>query len=187
MSDGPIWLVVGVQAAGKSTVAELLAQTFERGVHVHGGQFYRWATHGWVPRGNRRSRAGSTPAPGPALPTVVPRGRRVLRDRLHHRGAGQHLRRRRGGVATPGPSVVTRHLVVLRPSTDVVAARETARSAATGKIAYRDDGFTIDELDRGLAETPRWGCGSSRRRRPPARPSTRSCAERGEAEVDESL
>ena len=37
-----VWLVTGVQAAAKSTVADLLARQFDRGVHVRGGQFYRW-------------------------------------------------------------------------------------------------------------------------------------------------
>ena len=43
-----IWLITGAQASGKSTVADLLAREFERGVHVRGGQFYRWAVRGWV-------------------------------------------------------------------------------------------------------------------------------------------
>jgi adenylylsulfate kinase-like enzyme len=43
-----VWLITGAQASGKSTVAELLARRFERGVHVRGGQFYRWAVAGWV-------------------------------------------------------------------------------------------------------------------------------------------
>ena len=37
-----------VQAAGKSTVADLLARQFERGVHVRGGQFRKWAVSGWT-------------------------------------------------------------------------------------------------------------------------------------------
>jgi cytidylate kinase len=43
-----VWLVTGAQASGKSTVADLLARRFEHGVHVRGGQFYRWAVRGWV-------------------------------------------------------------------------------------------------------------------------------------------
>jgi len=38
MANG-VWLIAGVQAAGKSTVADLLARRFERGVHIRGGQF----------------------------------------------------------------------------------------------------------------------------------------------------
>lgn len=50
-----------------------------------------------------------------------------------------------------------RRLVVLRPDLEVVAKREVARRAATGKVAYRSGGFTIDALDAALAETPRSG------------------------------
>ena len=58
MADG-VWLVVGVQAAGKSTVADLLAHQFERGVHVRGGQFSRWAVTGWTnPWDEDQERAG---------------------------------------------------------------------------------------------------------------------------------
>jgi hypothetical protein len=35
--DAGVWLVVGVQAAGKSTVTDLLACHLEHGVHIHGG------------------------------------------------------------------------------------------------------------------------------------------------------
>jgi cytidylate kinase len=45
---GAVWLVTGAQASGKSTVADLLARRFERGVHIRGGQFYRWVVRGWV-------------------------------------------------------------------------------------------------------------------------------------------
>jgi cytidylate kinase len=49
-----VWLVVGVQASGKSTVADLLARQFEWGVHVRGGEFYRWALSGWVNHDDER-------------------------------------------------------------------------------------------------------------------------------------
>jgi cytidylate kinase len=50
--QGAIWLVTGSQAAGKSTVADLLARQFDPAVHIRGGQFYRWATSGWVQPGD---------------------------------------------------------------------------------------------------------------------------------------
>src|SRR6476646_2797261 len=46
--SGGVWLITGAQASGKTTVAELLAGQFERGVHVRGGQFYRCVVRGWV-------------------------------------------------------------------------------------------------------------------------------------------
>jgi cytidylate kinase len=33
--------VRGIQAAGKSTIADLLARQFDLAVHIRGGQFYR--------------------------------------------------------------------------------------------------------------------------------------------------
>jgi hypothetical protein len=50
-----------------------------------------------------------------------------------------------------------RHLVVLRPSVEAVAARNAERAAATGKVAYPPGGFTIAGLDDELARTPRLG------------------------------
>lgn len=46
---------------------------------------------------------------------------------------------------------------MLRPSPAVVAQREAARAAATGKVAYRQGGDTIEGLDARLAATPRLG------------------------------
>lgn len=46
------------------------------------------------------------------------------------------------------------HLVVLRPSVEVVAARDDARRIATGKVAY-SGGYTPAQNDVDLATTPR--------------------------------
>ena len=154
MADG-IWLVIGVQAAGKSTVADLLARQFDRGVHIRGGQFYRWAVTGWVHAGDVRASEA----------------RRLLdlRYRLSAMVADEYCA---AGFCTVvqdnifGPDVVRwlhsitsrpRHLVVLRPSADVVWQRETDRRLATGKIAYRPGEFTVEDLDNYLAQTPRIG------------------------------
>jgi len=153
--DSGVWLVTGVQAAGKSTVADLLAQHFDHGVHIRGGQFYRWAVRGWVHAGDAR----------------VEEARRLLdlRYRLSARTADEYCK---AGFSTVvqdnifGQDVIRwlelvaarpRHLVVLRPSVEVVSARELARRAATGKIAYRPGEFSVAELDGFLAQTPRIG------------------------------
>jgi hypothetical protein len=150
-----VWLVTGVQAAGKSTTADLLARQFDHGVHVRGGQFYRWAVSGWVHPGDARQQEA----------------RRLLdlRYGLAASVAGEYCS---AGFTTVvqdnifGPDVVRwletvrarpRHLVVLRPSVDTVRAREQARHQATGKTAYRPGEFTPEDLDEHLAATPRIG------------------------------
>lgn len=151
-----VWLVVGVQAAGKSTVAEGLAEAHERSVHVRGSQLYRWAVNGWA-------------QPGDADPGDEARRLLELRYRLSARIADEYCA---AGFTTVvqdnlyGADVTAwldtviarpRHLVVLRPGVEVVRARDDARRTATGKTAYRPGGPTIEELDTALAATPSVG------------------------------
>ena len=154
VSDG-VWLVVGIQAAGKSTVADLLARQFERGVHVRGGQFYRWAATGWIhPWDSDQGEA---------------RNLLDLRYRLSALAAAEYCQ---AGFTTVvqdnifGEDIRTwlqavparpRHLVVLRPSLAVVLERNDARRRKTGKIAYGPGTTDPHQLDTLLAATPRIG------------------------------
>jgi len=153
--DNGLWLVIGVQAAGKSTVSDLLAREFERGVHIRGGQFYRWAVRGWV---------------HPAIePSDEARRLLDLRYRLSAQAAheycgagftsvvqdnifGEDVRTWLGNA-----NVQPSHLVVLRPSVSVVKERDERRQRVLGKIAYRAGERSIEQLDELLATTPRIG------------------------------
>ena len=182
-STGAVWLVIGIQAAGKSTVADLLAHQFERGVHLRGGQFYRWAVHGWVHPGYE----------------LTDEARRLLdlRYRLSAQAAREYCR---AGFTTVvqdnifGEDVRTwlkevdvqpTHLVVLRPSIDVVRERDAARQVALGKITYRRGELNIEQLDDLLATTPRLGLWLDTSTLTPLETVVEILARRAEAEVDD--
>lgn len=176
-----LWLVIGVQAAGKSTVSDLLAREFEHGVHIRGGQFYRWAVGGWV------------------HPSVEfsDEARRLLdlRYRLSAQAAHEYCR---AGFTTVvqdnifGEDVPTwlrdanvqpSHLVVLRPSVSVVKERDQVRQRELGKVAYRPGGVSVEQLDEILATTPRIGLWLDTSSQIPAETVSEIMSRRNEAAV----
>lgn len=145
-----IILITGIQAAGKSTIAQKLAEQLPRSVHLRGDLFRRMVING---------RADMTPDPSTEA---------VLQLRLRHRLTAATCDEyfRAGFTVVAQDIVLGDHLtemvqmiqqrpllvVVLAPRPDAVAARETARS----KNTY--DQWTIDQLDQGLrTQTPRLG------------------------------
>jgi chloramphenicol 3-O-phosphotransferase len=145
-------LITGVSASGKSTVADALARRFRRGVHVKGDVFRRMVVAG---------RADMTASPSDeAL--------RQLRLR-YELGAATADRYFDAGFSVVVQDVVIGPLlqkyvdlirsrplcvVVLVPSTEVVARREAARP----KVAYADGSHGLHELDTALrTETPTIG------------------------------
>ena len=149
--SGEIWLITGAQASGKSTVAELLALEFERGVHVRGGQFYRWAVRGWVHfDGEDKSEARRLLELRYRLSAIVTAEYAdagfvtVVQDNIYGADVVAWLE-----LVSPRQ----RRLVVLRPSVDVVRTRDAARQAGSGKVAYRD-GYTPALNDAAVATTP---------------------------------
>ncbi|MFD5319898.1 AAA family ATPase [Streptomyces sp. NPDC127098] len=143
-------LVTGVMAAGKSTVAQALAERLPRAAHVRGDAFRRWMVSG---------REEMTPDASPEAEAQL-----RLRYRLAAAAAD--------GYAAAGWTAVVQdvvlgedlahyvglvrtrplYVVVLAPSRGAVARREAGR-AKTGYGAW-----SVAELDRSLrAETPRLG------------------------------
>jgi chloramphenicol 3-O-phosphotransferase len=151
-----VWLVIGVQAAGKSTIAELLASRFEHGVHIRGGQFYRWVTNGWVHAGDAQQ-----PQEARRLLDLRYRLSGLVADQYCAEGFTTIVQDNIFGTDVTrwlnGIDARPRHLVVLRPSVEVVAARDASRTAVTGKVAYRPGEFNIRDLDDALAQTPSIG------------------------------
>ncbi|GAA4485739.1 hypothetical protein GCM10023191_010780 [Actinoallomurus oryzae] len=143
-------LITGIQAAGKSTVAQVLAERLPRSVHVRGDVFRRMVVNG---------RADMTPDPSDEAVRQL-----RLRHRLTASACDEYFRE--GFTVIAQDVVIGDHLtemihmirqrpllvVVLAPRPEAIAAREAAR----GKNAY--DQWTIDLLDDGLrTRTPRLG------------------------------
>ncbi|WP_245974574.1 AAA family ATPase [Thermomonospora umbrina] len=143
-------LITGIQAAGKSTVAQMLAERLPRSVHVRGDLFRRMVVGG---------REDMTLDPSPEAVRQL-----RLRHRLTAAVCDEYFRA--GFTVVAQDVVLGDHLadmvrmirerpllvVVLAPRPEAIAAREAAR----GKDAYGR--WTIDRLDRALrTETPRLG------------------------------
>jgi chloramphenicol 3-O-phosphotransferase len=143
-------LITGIQAAGKSTVAQLLAERLPRSVHVRGDLFRRMVVN---------DRAEMTPGP-------TDEALRQLRLRYQLTATVSDAYFEAGFTVIAQDIILGDHLtemtamirgrplliVVLAPQPNAVAAREAAR----GKTAY--DTWAIGQLDDMLRnQTPRLG------------------------------
>jgi chloramphenicol 3-O-phosphotransferase len=143
-------LISGIQAAGKSTIAQLLAERLPRSVHVRGDLFRRMVING---------RADMTPEPSEEAVRQL-----RLRYRLTAATCDEYFQE--GFTVVAQDVILGEHLtemveliqqrpllvIVLAPLPETIAAREAAR----GKNSY--DQWTIELLDEGLRnQTPRLG------------------------------
>jgi chloramphenicol 3-O-phosphotransferase len=142
-------LITGIQAAGKSTVAQLLAERLPRSVHVRGDLFRRMVVNG---------RADMTPPPSEeAMRQLRLRYQLMASTCDAYAEAGFDVVAQDviiGDVLSEVVAMFTSppHVVVLAPRPSVVASREAGRA----KKAY--DSWTVETLDAGLrTETPRIG------------------------------
>jgi chloramphenicol 3-O-phosphotransferase len=146
-----VYLITGVQAAGKSTVAQALAEQLPGPtVHVHGDTFRRWVVNG---------RADMTPDPSPeALRQLRLRHALTAATCDAYAEAGFTVIAQDVVLGPHLPELVAAvrsrplHVVVLAPRPHIVLAREAART----KDAYVR--WTVEALDRVLRTgTPRIG------------------------------
>ncbi|MER5176869.1 AAA family ATPase [Streptomyces sp. NPDC002896] len=143
-------LVTGVMAAGKSTVAQALAERLPRAVHVRGDIFRRVIVSG------REEYGPDAGAEAEAQLRLRYRLSALTADEYAKAGftavvqdvvLGEHLRQYVSSVRTR-----PLYVVVLAPSPEAVAEREAARA----KAGY--GAWTVADLDRSLrVETPRIG------------------------------
>jgi chloramphenicol 3-O-phosphotransferase len=146
----PVIVITGIQAAGKSSVAQAVAERLDRSVHLRGDVFRRMIVNG-------RARMGPSDPPDEALRQL----------RLRYRLAAQAA----DGYAEAGFTVILQdiilggdltelvatirtrplYVVVLVPRPGIVAQREAGR----GKSAYQPGDEGPAELDAHLRrETP---------------------------------
>jgi chloramphenicol 3-O-phosphotransferase len=178
---GGVILVTGVMAAGKSTVAQLLAERFPRSVHVRGDVFRRFVVSGGV-------------EPSPEMPPEA-YAQLLLRYRLAMAAADAYAD---AGFTAVVQDVVVgpvlrdvvemirtrpRHVVVLDPDPAVVAAREAGRPKTGYGPGWGPESFVADL--RGT--TPRLGLWLDTSAQDPATTASVVQARLGEALVDDPL
>ncbi|HEX6541117.1 MAG TPA: AAA family ATPase [Ktedonobacterales bacterium] len=152
MAPPSIILITGIMASGKSTVAQALAERLPASVHLRGDIFRRMIVNGQAA----------------IAPPLSDEAEKQLRLR-YQLAAGAARRYCQAGFTVVYQDIIIGpvledvlawlgsdypvYLIVLCPSPEVVAARETGRD----KTGYRDE-WTPATLDQGLRETtPRLG------------------------------
>lgn len=144
-----IILVTGAMAAGKSTVAQRLAEGMSRSVHLRGDIFRRMIVSGRIDMA-----ADANPE---AMNQLLLRYRAAAETARLYNSAGFSVVYQDVVVGPVLSEVVAMfkgyplHVVVLCPSPESIAKREATRD----KTGY--GGVSIDQLQKALEETPRIG------------------------------
>jgi chloramphenicol 3-O-phosphotransferase len=150
-------VITGIQAAGKSTIAQALAERLDRSVHLRGDVFRKMVVNG-------RAEMGSADPPPEAVSQLRLRYAlaATVADGYAEAGFNVVLQDIIIGGHLAEMVAAIRHrplyVVVLAPRADVVQARENARRLAIGKTAYKPGDQSVAELDAAFRlETPAIG------------------------------
>ncbi|MDQ7724790.1 AAA family ATPase [Bacillus halotolerans] len=148
--ENAVYLITGVMAAGKSTVAQLLSERFDKSVHVRGDVFRKMIVNGEMQMSDNLS--------AEALEQLRLRYRLAANVSDMYAEAGFHTVVQDVIIGPMLEEMVKLisyrplYVIVLAPRADIIAARESARK----KKGYGD--ISIESLDAVLqSETPRLG------------------------------
>ncbi len=150
MLERAIYIITGVMASGKSTVAELLASKMEKGVHLRGDIFRRMIVSG---------RTEMSAQPSEEAVRQLHLRYRLAADAAktyYDNGFSVALQDNYYGEELPRMSDLLKgypvRIAVLCPNVETVRKREEMR----GKVGYT--GFTVEDLyEEFMKETPRIG------------------------------
>ena len=148
-TTGKIYLITGVMASGKSSVAQALAERFETSVHLRGDSFRRAIVRGRVDMGSQSE--------DEAYRQLRLRYQLSVQAALGYAEAGFTVVYQDVILGPLLEDVVSAfgeadlQVVVLCPNPATVKERELGRA----KVGY--GAVTIEQLQRGLAETPKIG------------------------------
>lgn len=151
----PIILITGIMAAGKSTVAQALAERLPKSVHVRGDLFRRMVVSG-------REDMSATPS-DEAVRQLHLRYAIAADVATSYADAGFTVVLQDIYLESDLPAMVERlrphqvHVVVLCPSPESVRQRDAHRQAVRGKVAYQDGDIDVSMLNEALHKTPRIG------------------------------
>jgi cytidylate kinase len=151
MAEASILLITGIMAAGKSSVAQRLAERLARSVHLRGDLFRRMIVNGQAEMELELS--------AEAYAQLRLRYQLAVSVAKQYRAAGFTVVYQDIVIGKELPKIIAEfageplYVVVLCPTPDAIAAREAGR----GKTGYTPN-FTVADFDRSFrAETPRVG------------------------------
>ena len=148
-SIGPIFMITGVMAAGKSSIAQNLAEHLSPSLHLRGDVFRRMIVNG-------RKEMSSEPD-AEALRQLHLRYRSASETARIYSKAGFNVIYQDVAIGSVLNEVVPMykglplHVIVLCPNKETIEKREQERS----KTGY--GGVTVEQLQIALANTPRIG------------------------------